>query len=134
MRVLVVDDEFASRTKMHAIIGKIGECAMAESGPDALVEFTHAWAIGLPYDLIMLDIDMPFLSGIQVLRKIRNIEKGMDVDQKQKTKIIMVTSHSDQKNVIESLNSGCDNFIIKPFDFERVVEKLKAVGIEVQTE
>ncbi len=128
MKILVVDDEVVSRKKMEKIMAEFGECHTAETGSEAVDAFNEAWAIGIPYDLVSLDISMPDISGIEVLTKIRNIEKEKALDKSHRVKIMMVTTHSDKEVVVDSMKAGCNNYIVKPFDRERVVNKLSMLG------
>ncbi len=131
MKILVVDDELVSRKKMQKIMESFGECEAVEKGEAAVAAFTEAWEIGIPFDMISLDIVMPDMNGIDVLQKIRAIEKEKDLPKQKQVKIMMVTSHSDKDNVIASMNAGCNNYIVKPFDNERVAEKLESLGFKI---
>lgn len=130
MKFLVVDDELVSRSKMQSILGEFGECVLAESGQDALVEFAHAWSIGAPFDVIMLDIAMSGISGIDVLKKLRHIESGMNIGKERTAIVVMVSSYADQNIVLESIKAGCNNYIVKPFNRDRVIDKLKDLKLK----
>jgi len=132
MKCLVVDDDGVSLNKMQKIIGEFGDCVLAESGKDAIVEFNHAWDQKLPFELISLDISMPDMSGIDVLIAIRNIEKEKGISKDRQCKVMMVTATADQDVVIGSVKAGCNTYIVKPFDRTRVVEKLKSLGFKVK--
>jgi two-component system chemotaxis response regulator CheY len=107
-----------------------GECETVECGLDAIAAFGKAWEIGIPFDMISLDILMPDMSGIEVLKKIRSMEKGKEVPKSKQVKIMMVTSLSDKDNVATSMISGCNSYIVKPFDRERILHKLEDLGFE----
>lgn len=127
MRILIVDDDFVSRTKMHAIIEDFGECVLVENGGGAITVFKAAWEKGLPFDLMTLDIVMPDIDGMEVLQSIRKIEEEKKVPDEKKIKIVMVTSQSEKEKIIECLKSGCDDYIVKPFNEETILTKLKKV-------
>lgn len=131
MKILVVDDELVSRKKILRIMQSFGECEAVEKGADAVVAFTEAWDAGMPFDMISLDIVMPDMSGIDVLNSIREIEKEKGLPKKNQVKIMMVTSHSDKDNVIASMKAGCNNYIVKPFDRERVARKMESLGFNI---
>lgn len=133
MKILVVDDEVVSRKKMEKIMTEFGECHIVESGKDAVDSFADAWRIGIPFDLISLDIGMPDISGIEVLTMIRSIEKEKALDNSQRVKVMMVTTHSDKDIVVNSMKAGCNNYIVKPFDRKRVVEKLVTLGFDIDS-
>ncbi|MBF0225174.1 MAG: response regulator [Desulfobacterales bacterium] len=132
MKTLVVDDELVSRKKMHKIMESFGESTAVENGTDAIKAFKKSWEMGIPYDLITLDIAMPDMTGIQVLTKIREIEKEKNIPEEKLVKIMMVTSHSDKEIVISSMKAGCNNYIVKPFDKERVLKKMETLGFKFE--
>lgn len=128
MKILVVDDELVSRSKMQKIMESFGECEAVTSGAEAVAAFSGAWETGLPFDVISLDIVMPDMDGIAVLEKMREIEREKGIPRGKQVKIMMVTSHSDTENVVASMKAGCNNYIVKPFDRERVLQKLSNLG------
>jgi two-component system chemotaxis response regulator CheY len=67
MKILIVDDEFVSRTKLKLIMKNYGQCEDVEHGKDAIAIFHHAHFINEPFNLIMLDINLPEMNGIMVL-------------------------------------------------------------------
>ncbi len=128
MKILVVDDEIVSRKKMEKIMDGLGECQIVDSGTSAVESFNEAWSLGMPFDLILLDISMPDMSGIEVLNIIRKMEKEKALAKSHCVKIMMVTTHSDKDVVVDCMKSGCNNYIVKPFDRERVLDKLSSIG------
>ena len=124
MRVLVVDDERVSRKKMQRIMSSLGECEAVDRGSAAIAAFEKAWENLAPFDLITLDISMPEMDGIEVLHEIREIEKERKSSKEEQVKIMMVTSHSDEEDVIACMQAGCDDYITKPFDKETIIKKL----------
>ena len=132
MKILVVDDELVSRKKMQKIMELAGDCVVAENGEEAVKAFKEAIENGAPFDLISLDIAMPDMSGIEALGLIRNFETEKEIQRENLVKIMMVTSHSDQENVVASLKAGCNNYIVKPFDKDRVFSKLQSLGFDIK--
>ena len=131
MKFLVVDDDLVSRTKMQQILKEFGDCVLAESGHDAIAECVHAWDKGIPFDLISLDIGMPDMTGIDVLKAIRALEIHKGLKKEWVAKVVMVTSMADQDSVIGCMKAGCDSYIVKPFDLEKVKEKLGSLGFSL---
>ncbi|MBW1691998.1 MAG: response regulator [Deltaproteobacteria bacterium] len=127
MKTLVVDDELVSRKKMQRIMDGFGECEAVESGSAAIAAFEKAWESWLPFDLITLDIAMPEMDGIELLYAIREIEKEKKIPKEKQVKILMVTSHSDRDSIITSIQAECDDYIVKPFDRETVIEKIEKI-------
>ena len=130
MRILIVDDEVVSRKKMHKILESIGKCDTAENGQEALEKFYDCANQGRFYHLITLDVSMPDMDGLEVLKLIREFEIKNNVPKDKIVKILMVTANSDKKTVIDSIGAGCDNYIVKPFNKDVVSEKFTALGLK----
>lgn len=117
-RVLIVDDAAFMRMMIKDILSKngyevIGE---AENGLRAVEKFKSETP-----DLVIMDITMPEMNGIQAVKEIRKIDGN--------AKIIMCSAMGQQAMVIESIQAGAQDFIVKPFQAERVIEAIKrAVG------
>jgi two-component system chemotaxis response regulator CheY len=130
MRILVVDDESVSRKVLRKALEAFGQCEEAEDGREATAAFKQAWEESSPFDLLMLDVSMPDMDGREVLHQIRNLEKDMKVPNRGQTKIVMVTSHSEEDTVLTCLRAGCNDFIVKPFDQGVLFEKLARLGFD----
>ncbi len=128
MRILVVDDDRPNRKLLKDIVSKMGECDAADGGQGALSAFEKAWEDWRPFNLIFLDVFMPEMDGIQVLLKIRKIEKEKKISEQHQARIIMVTGASEEETVMDCLRNGCDEFIVKPIDIQLVYEKIKKLG------
>jgi HD-like signal output (HDOD) protein/FixJ family two-component response regulator len=133
MRILIVDDEMVSRTKLELIMENFGDCSTAGQGDDALAAFIAAHQDDDPFNLIMLDINLPGMDGIQLLSAIRNAEKELDVEASRKAKILMTTSYRDKDRIVASVQSGCDDYIGKPFDLDLIRNKLRKFGVQERT-
>ncbi len=133
MKFLVVDDDFVSRSKMEAIVENLGECKSVDSGKEAIALF-KANLNSKSFDIITLDIAMPDMDGTEVLYNIRKIEDNDNIAEKDRVKIIMVTSHSDKGHLITCLQAGCNNYIVKPFDFETVQQKIDSLYLDAGTQ
>lgn len=129
MKILIVDDEMVSRTKLKLIMENFGACEVADNGRDAVAMFHKAHQQDDPFDLIMLDIDMPEMDGVQVLSEIIAAEIELDASKTRKAKILMVTSFTDRDRVVSCIQSGCDDYIAKPFDIRTIGKKLSKLGI-----
>lgn len=122
MKLMVVDDEVVSRQKMVKILSGLGDCDSFGAGSDALEAFKAAHRAGQPYDLAALDVNMPLLSGMEVLQQIRDFERQTASDQR--LKVLMVTAHADQSTVTNCLLASCDGYIVKPFNGPTVRAKI----------
>jgi len=86
--------------------------------------------IDKPYDLVCLDIMMPKLDGIKVLKTIRDIERQKGVPEEKKVKIIMTSALNEIEMVNDSFDSGSEGYATKPINtskFEEVLRKLSLI-------
>lgn len=125
MRILVVDDEMVSRAKMQRLMQAMGDCQVAENGTQGIQMYSQAFDDGNAYELVLLDIEMPDMPGTQVLQHIRNKEK----EGSHQAAIIMVTAQSDEDNVLDCIQGGCNDYITKPFTKETIQQKLAKMGL-----
>ena len=130
MKILIVDDESVSRKVLQKALEAFGQCEEAEDGREATAAFKRAWDESSPFDLLMLDLSMPDMDGKEVIHQIRRLEKDMKVPNQGQTKIVMVTSHSEEDTVLACLRAGCNDFIVKPVDQEVLFEKLAKLGFD----
>jgi len=132
MKILIVDDEIVSLTKLKLIMAPFGQCQTAGNGRQALARFHDAHRNAEPFALIMLDINLPEMDGINVLVQIRQAEKDLNLPADQMAKILMATSHTDKNRIIASVQSGCNDYISKPFDPAVIHKKLARLGFRRQ--
>ncbi len=128
MRILVVDDEVVSRKKMMKSVSSLGTCEGVQNGNAAISAVQTALEEWKLYDLITLDISMPDISGTEVLSSIRDMEKQKGLDDEERATIFMVTSHSDM-DTVKACVGKCNGYIIKPFNKDVIMEKLKKAGV-----
>ena len=117
-RVLIVDDAAFMRMMLKNILTKAGfeVAGEAANGNEAIERYKDL----LP-DLVTMDITMPEMDGLQALKSIKTIDP--------KAKVIMASAMGQQSMVIEAIQSGAVDFIVKPFNEERVIEAIKrAIG------
>jgi two-component system chemotaxis response regulator CheY len=116
MRILVVDDSATMRQIVRAQLLSlgVGEIVEAQNGNDAIGKLQ----MHLPFDIVLLDWNMPEMDGLEFLKKIRN---GSACN---KMKVIMCTSVSERESVLKAMKAGANNYIVKPFTPEILREKL----------
>ncbi len=130
MKILVVDDEFVSLSKLSLLLSGFGQCDAATHGGQALEKFKLAHQEGSPYDLVTLDVDMPDMSGQQVVEAIRNWETDQGIRSHQgEAKILMVTGMTDGKNIMSAFRKGCEGYIPKPFNKADIEKALGEIGL-----
>lgn len=115
--ILVVDDQFQNIELLEAYLEPQGyKIVKASSGEEALGKFS-----GNQIDLVLLDVMMPGMSGIEVLEKLRADEKTKAVP------VIMVTVLKETEDKLKALEAGCDDFISKPFDKIELLARVKSI-------
>ena len=127
MKILIVEDDLASRKFLYKFMANYGECDITVDGMEGLDAYLMALDEYEPYELVCLDIMMPKVDGIKVLKTIREIEKQRAIEGEKKVKIIMTTALNDVNVVNNSFDSGCEVYATKPIDIkklENVMEKL----------
>lgn len=129
MKILIIDDELVSRKKMVKIMESYGKITEVETGSMALAQFMKAVDRHIPFDLITLDIGMPYMDGTEVLYKIRDVENKKNIPDEERVKVIMVTAQSDKDSIITCLQAGCNDYVVKPFNAEIVRAKLEKLGL-----
>lgn len=116
---LIVDDSKVVRTLERRIVAALGySTAEAEDGQQA----ADYCKTQMP-DLILLDWHMPVMTGIEFLRILRAMPGGTA------PKVIFCTTESELGNIMQALNGGADEYVMKPFDAEILKGKLEQVGL-----
>lgn len=125
MKVLIAEDDFASRKFMLRFFEKYGECDVTVDGKEAVEAYKMAIECGEPYDLICLDIMMPEMDGHQALRAIRKIEEENGVAEDERVKIVMTTALSETRHVTKAFENGCTAYAGKPINQDKLEAMLK---------
>lgn len=129
MKILLAEDDFATRKFMSDFLSKYGECDVTVDGMEAVDAFMMALEDETPYDLVCLDIMMPVMDGYQALMGIRNLEKERGIAPEDGVKVIMATALNDEKNVKMAFDLGCTIYSGKPIDKERFEMGIKKLGL-----
>ncbi|MCI7789955.1 MAG: response regulator [Lachnospiraceae bacterium] len=129
MRILIAEDDFASRKFILKFLSVYGECDVTVDGMEAVDAFMMALEEDEPYDLICLDVMMPVMDGYQALKSIREIEKQHNIPEEERAKIIMTTALNEQKNVKKAFELGCTVYCAKPIDMEKLKSTLEMLEL-----
>lgn len=115
-KILLVDDAAFMRMMLKDILTKNGYEVVgeAENGAKAVEKYGE-----LKPDLVTMDITMPEMDGISALKNIRSIDSN--------AKVVMCSAMGQQAMVIEAIQAGAKDFIVKPFQADRVLEAVKKV-------
>ncbi len=115
-KILVVDDAMFMRSRLRGLLEGAGhEVTEAPNGKEAVERFSE-----LQPDLVLMDVTMPEMDGLEALKKIRSTSPT--------AKVIMCSALGQQSIVLEAIKAGAKDFIVKPFRPEKVLE---AVGRQI---
>jgi two-component system response regulator RegX3 len=113
-RILIVEDEVSFSDPLSYLLKKEGyDVAVAETGPDGLAEFDKNGA-----DLVLLDLMLPGLSGVDVCRALR---------QRSTVPVIMLTAKDSEIDKVVGLEIGADDYVTKPYSSRELLARVKAV-------
>jgi len=123
LKILIAEDDMISRKLIWKVLEEFGECDLVVNGLEAIDAYMLAAKDKEPYDLICLDVMMPKVDGVKVLKTIRDLETQSSISDP--TKIIMVTALSETEVVDDSFDKGADAYATKPLDIDKLIEVLK---------
>lgn len=129
MRILIAEDDLASRKFLYKFFSAYGDCDITVDGMEAVEAFLLACDEKHPYDLICLDIMMPKLDGLKALKAVRDLEKEKGVAEAARAKIIMITALNDTDNVFDAFQMGCEAYAAKPVDTQKLQEVMGKLGL-----
>lgn len=119
MRALIIDDSRAARMAIGRILQQLGfETEEAENGKQALASLQNG-----TFDVAMVDWNMPVMNGYELIQKVRQDPQLSDI------MLVMVTTENESSQVIKALSAGANEYIMKPFTDEMIVEKLQILGL-----
>ena len=120
-RALVVDDSRAMRAILSRALVESGfEVVQAANGREAIETMDRE---GLSIHLVLLDWNMPEISGIEVLEKLRSRSELSGV------RMVMVTTETEIEQMARALEAGADEYVMKPFTREALEDKLRLIGM-----
>ena len=120
VHVLIVDDSRATRASIKRIVESLG-CTVAEAGNgiEALDRLESDPAI----ELVLADWNMPGMDGFELVKAIRAERKWSTLP------IMMVSAEVDQRQIARALMAGVDEYVMKPFDRDTLIDKLTSIGV-----
>lgn len=129
MRILIAEDDLVSRNFLSKFLSRYGECDLVVDGLETIDAFLMALKDEEPYNLICLDIMMPKVDGLKVLKAIRDLEKQYGILQEKRVKIIMTTALAEAQMVQAAFDYGCEAYAAKPIDTEKLIEVIGKLGL-----
>jgi two-component system, chemotaxis family, chemotaxis protein CheY len=120
-KILIVDDAIFMRTILKGILERAGYTIVGDAGDGkkAVETYKKLYESEKKPDLVLMDITMPEMNGIEALRELKRFDKEVTV--------VMCSSLTSQQSVVEAVKSGAKHFISKPFDEQNVIETIKKV-------
>lgn len=129
MKILIAEDDLISRKFLFKVLSRYGECDLVVDGLEALDAYLLSLKESKPYDLICLDIMMPKVDGVKVLKIIRDLEEQKGIPPEKRAKIIMTTALAETQYVQNAFDIGCDAYAAKPIYIEKMTEVLANLGL-----
>lgn len=119
LRILVVDDFPEMRKGLRRTLATLGfeSVLAAEGGLDAI----RLFEAGHLFDLIISDLNMPQMSGLELLNYVRNVDRLAAIP------FLMITAEATKANVVAAARAGVTDFIVKPFSVEQLVLKIEGL-------
>ncbi len=123
MKIIIIDDMSTMRKVIKNMLGQMGfkNITEADDGATALPKIEEAYKNGAPFEFIISDWNMPKMSGLDLLKKLK------EADHFKNTPFLMVTAEAEQSNVVIALKAGVSNFIVKPFSAVVLKEKIEKI-------
>jgi len=123
-RAMIIDDSRAMRSILRRILGGLDfETSEAGHGQEALDLLEVATAEGRLPDLCLIDWNMPVMDGYTFITEVRKRPEWRNVT------LMMVTTESEQGQIVKALAAGAHEYVIKPFTPDAIVEKLELLGL-----
>ncbi len=124
VKVLVVDDMATLRESIVTLLRGVGftKVSSAQDGVKALIKVEDAFNEKEPYRLILSDINMPECNGIEFLKRLKADDRFKDIP------VVMISTENEVAIVMDAIQAGAVNYILKPFTTETLKAKLNEIG------
>ena len=126
LSILVAEDNEINALLMRSLLDRLGHHAViTTNGEAALESWLSARSAGTPYDLVLMDIQMPQLNGIETTKRIRALEAG---EGGRRTPILALTANTLVEDRYACFEAGMDGFLIKPLDREKLTDAIAGLA------
>jgi len=123
MKLLLVDDSRTMRNIQKNVLRALGEHTITEAS-DGMEALTAIASAGSAFDLMLFDWNMPNMDGLTLAKRVREKDKV--------TPIIMVTTEAEKERIIDAIKAGVNNYVIKPFTPDSLLERVKTTMDKVR--
>jgi signal transduction histidine kinase/CheY-like chemotaxis protein len=122
LSILVAEDNQINALLIRSLLGRLGhDTVITTNGEEALESWLSAKSAGTPYDLVLMDIQMPQLNGIETTKRMRALEAG---EPGNRTPILALTANTLVEDRYACFEAGMDGFLIKPLDRDKLADAL----------
>lgn len=123
--ILIVEDEEQTRFSLSIILKKAGyKVTTAADGLSAYDKIKNAKDGAMPIDFLLTDIQVPFLNGLELIKKLENEEMSLPT--------LVITGYGDKEMVVKLIRSGCEEYIDKPFDPNELLNRVDSVFTRIE--
>lgn len=129
MRILIAEDDLASRKYINSLLASYGECDLTVDGIEAIEAFVLALDQEKPYHLLVLDVMMPKVDGIKALKTIQDLEALRDIPKENRVKTIITTALAETSYIKNALTNGNEIYLSKPIESHHLNEALKLLKL-----
>ncbi|KNZ69931.1 transcriptional regulator NarL [Thermincola ferriacetica] len=129
MEVLIIGEDFFSRRFLQLTLSKFANCKIAVSGRQAINYVKLTLGRDRPYQLIIVDNNLFDMDVTQLVKNIRLLEESGGKPGSPKSKILVLSSPHRHSSVLDTFKEGCDGWITKPIDEEKLLEKIHRFGL-----
>lgn len=123
MRILLVDDSRTMRNIQKKVLEQLGTVEFVEAG-DGIEAMTAMASSPTKFDVVLVDWNMPNMDGHSFVQHVRKNDKS--------TPLIMCTTEAEKSRVVDALKAGVNNYVVKPFTPEALLEKVKTTLAKCQ--
>ena len=117
----MAEDNEINALLMRSLLIRLGHACLTTNGEEALESWVAAESAGAPYDLILMDVQMPKLDGIETTKRIREQEAGQRL---RRTTILALTANGLIDDRYACFDAGMDGFLVKPLDRDKLADAL----------
>ncbi len=129
LRILLVEDDYASRFLLQTFLSTYGRCDSAVNGLEGVRAFQSALESREGYDLVCMDIMMPVMHGRDAVAQVRALEKARGIPSAAAAKIIMTTAVDEIREVSLCFQEFCDAYLRKPLDLAKLLGLMRSYGL-----
>lgn len=118
MKILIIEDQFELANIYREVLNKhIISSDIALNAKEAMMKLKNKDNV---YDMILLDLNLPDMSGMELLQEIRVIDK--------KISVIIISAQNQDESIIKGLNYGADDYLVKPINFDELIARINVIN------